>query len=58
MKTLGEKIKHLIDNETKTKNYLIEYNQELKEEIERLENICRKNNIGFKKPAKKKIRNF
>ena len=54
MKTLGEKIKHLIDNETKTKNYLIDYNRELKEEIERLKNICKRNNIGFKRTAKKK----
>ena len=54
MKTLGEKIKHLIDNEIESKNYLIDYNEELKEEIERLKNICRKNNIGFKRTAKKK----
>ena len=52
---LGKKVNIMINEEIyKWKQSQRELSFELREEITRLENICIKNNIGYKKTCKKK----
>jgi hypothetical protein len=59
MESIGSKVERMMNNRIegiiKSKDrYAQRQLKKLKDEIVRLENICKKNNLAYKKPAKKR----